>query len=51
MLYYIKKTAYREGGFIILEEDGFINQQRGLDLITPPSLKVGGDFTSNPNLL
>ena len=30
MLYLIKKIAHREGGFIILEEEGFINQQRGL---------------------
>ena len=30
MLYFIKKIAYREGGFIILEEEGFINQQARL---------------------
>ena len=30
MLHFIKKIAYREGGFIILEEEGFIHQQRGL---------------------
>ena len=33
MLYLIKKIAYREGGFIILEEEGFINQQRGLKVL------------------
>ena len=30
MLYFIKKIAYREGGFIILEEEGFIHQQARL---------------------
>ena len=30
MLYFIKKIAYREGGFIILEEEGSINQQTRL---------------------
>ena len=30
MLYFIKKIEYREGGFIILEKEGFINQQARL---------------------
>ena len=30
MLCFYKKMGYIEGGFIILEEEGFINQQRGL---------------------
>ena len=30
MLCFYRKIGYIEGGFIILEEEGFINQQRGL---------------------
>ena len=35
MLCFIKKIAYREGGFFILEEEGFINQQTRLVGLCP----------------